>query len=66
MEQAVKDLAKEQVTIREHLLVTCTVDGLTKAYLQIVDYFKETCLEPVREQIDNYNFNRSGSIRRGF
>jgi len=64
-EQTIKDLAKEQVDIRDHLIVTCTVDGLPKAYAQIVDYFNENYLEPVREEIDNYNFEKSGNIRRG-
>jgi hypothetical protein len=65
-EQTVKDLAIKLVDVRDHLLLTCTVDGLPKAYAQIVDYFNDNYLVPVRETIDNYNFDQSGSMRRGF
>jgi len=66
VEQTVKDLAIKLVDVRDHLLLTCTVDGLPKAYAQIVDYFNDTYLAPVREDINKYNFDASGSIRRGF
>jgi hypothetical protein len=65
-EQTVKDLASNLIDIRDHMLLTCTADGLPKAYAQIVDYFNETYLVPVREDIDNYNYNKFGTMRRGF
>jgi D-alanyl-D-alanine carboxypeptidase len=63
--QAVKDLAAKLVDVHDHLMLTCAVNDLTKAYAQIVDYFDENYLSPVREEIDNYNFDQSKSIRRG-
>lgn len=65
-EQTVKDLTMKLVDVRDHLLLTCTVDGLPKAYAQIVDYFNDNYLVPVREAIENYNFDKTGSIRRGY
>jgi hypothetical protein len=65
-EHTVKTLAEKLVTVRDHLMLTCAKDGLPKAYLQIVDYFNETYLVPVREDIENYNFDRTGSMRRTF
>lgn len=64
VQQKIKDLAMKQVDIRDHLMLTCTADGLEKAYEQIVNYFNESYLTPVREEIDNYNYDRSGSMRR--
>jgi hypothetical protein len=65
-QKTVKDLGKELVDVREHLMLTCTVDGLPKAYRQIVDYFNQTYLMPVREDVDNFNRNKSIGIHRGF
>jgi len=65
-EQKVKDLAIKLVDVRDHLLLTSTVEGLPKAYAQIVDYFNDTYLTPVREDIDRYNFDSSGSIRKAY
>jgi hypothetical protein len=65
-EQTVKDLAIKLVDVRDHMLLTCTVDGLPKAYAQIVDYFNDTYLTPVREDIDRYNFDSSGSMRKAY
>jgi hypothetical protein len=65
-EQTVKELAIKVVDVRDHLLLTCTTDGLEKAYEQIVDYFNETYLMPVREDINRYNFDTSGSIRKAY
>jgi hypothetical protein len=66
VEQKVKELAIKLVDVRDHLLLTSTVEGLPKAYGQIVDYFNDNYLTPVREDINRYNFDSSGSIRKGY
>jgi hypothetical protein len=56
--ETIKNLIKNQVNLRDHLVQTCKTEDLQKTYAGIVAYFDENYLMPVREDLNNFELMR--------